>query len=543
VRFVFFNDDFIFILLRSVIPSSAFTHWRNISLYNTTIHPAPLYGRDSFGNLLQQGGDAPTMFAVGSHGIGFRGVVTDYGNSTYLIEYYATRSGQFNVYVTIGCCPPDPAVGYPASVSQAKALMIQGAPFQLTVEPAEFDQSRTIATGDGLVGGMVGEEHSYVIFFRDLYDNPTYTSPSQQVKVWDQNTADQIAPSLLNISISPTNATIVYNITRAAHYWMNVSISLVETTVVMDNNNLQNVSKTVLLPIIGSPFSVFMSPTVAANPNHTVCLGVGLRQANAGQGASFQINLFDNYRNALLVGGNKFFVRLVGDSSFANPKAMAEASPCSDMNGGGSYLCRYTPIYPGPHQLVVRLLLLDPANSNHRGPGGSGLFASYFTSVDGCLAGVSSLANVVRVDSKVSFQWPSGFIVPSSPVANTLQTLPLEGSGQSVRWEGYLLSPRTDAFNLSAVAYGLNVTIFCDDQLVFDSMQGISTLVDMVADASYALLVVASASATPPAAGPITRSVDLQWSTQIIRAYTIPTFFLYPYAEDVAFSPFPVAVH
>ncbi len=383
MHFVFFNDDFIFILLRSVIPSSAFTHWRNISLYNTTIHPAPLcsscstavgdalshavvavkksfvvYGRDSFGNLLQQGGDAPTMFAVGSHGIGFRGVVTDYGNSTYLIEYYATRSGQFNVYVTIGCCPPDPAVGYPASVSQAKALMIQGAPFQLTVEPAEVDQSRTIATGDGLVGGMVGEEHSNVIFFRDLYDNPTYTSPSQQVKVivtfWDQNTADQIAPSLLNISISPTNATIVYNITRAAHYWMNVSISLVETTVVMDNNNLQNVSKTVLLPIIGSPFSVFMSPTVAANPNHTVCLGVGLRQANAGQGASFQINLFDNYRNALLVGGNKFFVRLVGDSSFANPKAMAEASPCSDMNGGGSYLCRYTPIYPGGHHHAMR---------------------------------------------------------------------------------------------------------------------------------------------------------------------------------------------
>ena len=506
-----------------------------------------VYGRDSFGNLLQQGGDAPTMFAVGTHGIAFRGVVTDYGNSTYLIEYYATRSGQFNIYVTIGCCPPDPAVGYPASISQAKALMIQGAPFQLTVEPAKVDQSRTVATGDGLVGGMVGEAHTYVIYFRDLYDNPTSIVPSEQVEVivtfWDQDTADQIAPSLLTISMLPNNATIVYNITRAAHYWMNVSISFMETSLIVSNNNLKNVSTSVVLPIIGSPFSLFMSPTVAVNPNHTVCLGVGLRQASAGQGASFQVNLFDNYRNALLVGGNKFYVRLVGDSSFANPATMAEASPCSDLNTGGSYLCRYTPLYPGHHQLVVRLLLLDAANSNQRGPGGSGLLGSYYTSVDGCLAGTSSLANIVRVDSKVSFQWPSGFVVPSKPTANTLQTLPLEGSGQSVRWEGYLLSPRTDAFNLSAVVVGLNVTIYCDDQLVFDSFQGISTLVNMVADASYALLVVASAAPSASASGPAARSVNLQWSTPIIRPYTIPTFFLYPYAADVAFSPFTVTVH
>ena len=485
------------------------------------------------------------MFAVGSHGIDFRGVVTDYGNSTYLIEYYPTRAGTFNLYVTIGCCPPDPAVGYPASLAQSRGLLIKGSPFQLVVRSAKLDQTRTVATGGGLVGGMVGAFQTFTIFFRDVYDNPTISRPTDAVSITiefrDQQTNDEIEPDRLIISNSANNATVVYNITRAAHYWMHVSVSILDTTVIVSNNNLQNSTTPVLLPILGSPFSVYMSPTVAADPSHTVCRGVGLRQATVGQTASFQVSLFDNYRNALLVGGNKFFIRLVGDSSFANPTSLAEAPHCADIQKG-SYLCSYTPLFAGPHQLVVRLLLLDVSNSNSRGPGGSGLLGSYYSSVDGSLRAASApLANVVRVDPAVSFLWPSGFIIPSSASANSSQVLPLERSGQSVRWEGYLVSPRTDTFNLSAITVGINVTIFCDEVLVFDSFQGKSSLVNMVLNGAYHLLVLASVQASSVSPSPV--SIDLRWSTKIIPSYTIPAFFLYPFAADVAYSPFPVIVN
>ena len=84
-----------------VVPESAFSHWRNASHFNTTIHPAALspihstavgealtaavagirmsfvvYARDEFRNLLEKGGDVPTMVAVGPDGVAFRGEVT-----------------------------------------------------------------------------------------------------------------------------------------------------------------------------------------------------------------------------------------------------------------------------------------------------------------------------------------------------------------------------------------------------------------------------------------------------------------------------------
>jgi len=396
-----------------------------------------VYARDEFGNLLQNGGDVPGMFAVGNHGIDFRGTVTDYGavlpfmllvtyynsfliagNSTYLIEYYPTRSGVFNMYVTIGCCLANPAVGYPASIQLSRSLLVNGSPFQLTVLPTTVDSSRTVATGTGLVGGMVGELQSFAIFFRDIHDNPTTISDLNTsdfdvlLEFRDKTSLDLFKPTILDVRILSDNVTVYYNIVRAAQYWMHVNISQIKTTESMFQNNLRNISQTEIMPIIGSPFSIYMAPTVAANPNHTVCQGVGLRQATQSRSAAFQVILHDNYRNKLTVGGNKLFIRLIGDVS-------SEAPVCIDTQNG-AYRCSYTPTYSGSHHLVIRLLLVDALNSNKRGPGGSGLLAAYFSSVDGALLPppeesvneMSSEANVVRVDPMVSFTWSDGFIVP-----------------------------------------------------------------------------------------------------------------------------------
>ena len=107
-----------------------------------------------------------------------------------------------------------------------------------------------------------------------------------------------------------------------------------------------------------------------------------------------------------------------------------------------------------------------------------------------------------------------------------------------------MVSPRTDLFSLSALAVGINVTIFCDSILVFDSLANVSVPVNMVLDGAYALKVLASTWPVPVDANETASAVkiSLQWSTSIIRKYTIPAYFLYPFAEDVVYSPFPVTV-
>ena len=103
---------------------------------------------------MQTGNDAVSMVAVGTDGVAFRGRITDYGNSTYLVEYVPTNSGKFLMYVSVGCCPPHPNIGLSAEIGMLQELLINdGKPFQLTVQPAAIDPSRSIITGQGSLGG------------------------------------------------------------------------------------------------------------------------------------------------------------------------------------------------------------------------------------------------------------------------------------------------------------------------------------------------------------------------------------------------------
>ena len=183
---------------KQIVPASAFTRWRNVSHFNTTIVPAPLspahstaygaaltrvtagqdasfvvYARDRFGNLMQRGGDVPSAVAFGRDGALFRGEVTDYGNSTYLINYHPTVAGEYLLFVTVGCCPPHPNVGQFAEISMSTELHISGSPFHLVVSPAGVDASRCVAAGRGVLGSTAGVSASYDVMLRDLYNNPT----------------------------------------------------------------------------------------------------------------------------------------------------------------------------------------------------------------------------------------------------------------------------------------------------------------------------------------------------------------------------------
>jgi len=530
------------------VPASAYSHWRNASHFNTTVHPAPLcahcstavgaaltsarvavrqsfwvYARDEFDSLLQEGGDVPTMLAIGRDGVAFRGLVTDYGNSTYLVEYYATQAGDFLMYVSIGCCALHPNVGYPGELQGMAGLLVQGAPFLLHVESAPLDPTRSVAVGEGLLGGRVGEPLEFNVLFRDLHNNPTTAEDaSLSVRFVFVGASDQVLPLALASQYSPSLITTQYTFQRAGSFLMYVALA---------PGHGANASK----PIVASPFQVEMHPGKAFAPL-TVCRGVGLRQARANTSAGFEVQLYDSFNNNLVRGGDRLYARLGGDAAFQAPRR--DVVPrCADTQNGRT-VCTYTAADAGAHRLTLRLL-----NSSVARPGGLGLTASYYSSPTAATAPLASTATptslrVARIDTTVDFSW-TGSMVPLDPLGASGASTTTSGGplGSSVRWEGYLLSPRTDAFTLVVRSLYINASIFLDDELVFDSGgTGVSLPSALRLGAAYRIVVVASSDAAGA------KSAQLRWSSASIQEHTIPQFFLYDSAAEVALSPFPVAV-
>jgi hypothetical protein len=255
------------------------------------------------------------------------------------------------------------------------------------------------------------------------------------------------------------------------------------------------------------------------------------------------VQLFDAYRNNLIVGGGRFYMRLSGDASFLSRREDVVPT-CQDTQNGRA-VCTYEPVYRGQHQVTVMLL-----NHSVTQPGGLGLTGSYYTAADGATDSRHD-ATYVRIDKKVQFSWSSGLIVPSWDLAAG-EAVPLSVAGQSVRWEGYLVAPRSDTFRIVAAAQHLNASVYIDEVLVFDSLAGVTQPVQLVLDAAYAIRVIASSSANTGASGADSADsakdnggakwIDLRWSTATVREYTVPTFFLYDSAAPIVHSPFAVTV-
>lgn len=467
-----------------LVPASAFHHWRNMSHYNTTIHPAELcsrcstavgsaltrsmvaheisfvvYARDSFGNLLQRGGDVPTMVAIGSNGVAFRGDVEDYGNSTYRITYYATQAGQFRVYVTMGCCAPHPNVGLPAELHMFSHLLVEGAPFLLTVDPAPVVPQRSYAIGQGTVGGYAGEMHSFTVQYRDIHNNPTGISVHDHLRMvpWvvklifvDRLTGNEVVPanSVDMDIVAYDNYTIVsYNMTKAGNYDMYVHlVDSSEIVTEIKTRTTENAATivTTSLPsahaILGSPYRVTISPNKAVAEN-IIIRGDNinshiLRNITAGSIASFELQLRDIYFNDLLHGGHKFYMRLLGAASFdsgslthgadtgnnagiasgTNTGSLPVIPACTDLNNG-RVVCTYSPIHGGKHYLYVSLV-----NYSLSHPGGEGLTGIYRT--DSAITGfsdgnASEITSITRIDPSISFSFPTGYVLPGDLSSTT----------------------------------------------------------------------------------------------------------------------------
>lgn len=540
----------------SIVPSSAFTYWRNISFYNTTIAPNELcsrcsttfgealqsaqvgvaksflvYGRDRFGNLLQVGGDQVTMVAIGKDGVAFRGIVTDYGNSTYLVEYYPTQAGVFRMYVSIGCCAPTSSVGYPAEIVKLSPLLVADSPFTLTIVPASIDALRSVAVGNGLVGGIAGELSSFAILYRDLHNNPTTNEYTKDVTVlltmFDMSSESVTVTTTININYYLNNATITYNLTQAGSYRLSVQLKL-------DSNDP--------VDIVGSPYYTRVSPA-AADPRMTICRGIGLRQASTNKTANFEIQLFDSFRNNLEVGGDQLYVRLLGDAALEQP-SIPVVPRCVDTRNG-RYRCEYQPTYKGTHEIIVKLL---PSFTH---PGGNGLRGNYYNSASVGLANGENTLNptlvYTAVDPVLSFDFPDGFIVPSQQIVNrSTGNVPLSAAGQSVRWEGYLVAPRDETYTISTRnVNNIQLTVYIDAVMVYDNSMNYEIInpIILVQSQVYYIRIEAVRPSVINSAELMPISFEVIWSAYTIKPHVIPTYFLYDSAEEVRLSPFPVTVY
>jgi hypothetical protein len=271
--------------------------------------------------------------------------------------------------------------------------------------------------------------------------------------------------------------------------------------------------------------------------------------------------LYDTFSNPLQVGGHKFHIRLIGDASFDGAHAVIPT--CRDSNDG-KYLCSYSALYTGPHELHIRLL-----NYSITQPGGLGMTGRYYIHPNSPRVDeYTSSPLIMRIDSHLSFSWPSGSFIPADyfhqykdgeRVSDSMPLLSAAANnahmaGQYIRWDGYLVPPRSDEFRLKIVGDRINATIYVESVLVFDSHVvsgggdgdgdgiGIGLIeypVSLMDSSAYRVTVEVSIA---PSEQSFPSSMKLLWSTPSNKWSIIPGYFLYDSADAISFSPFPVEV-
>ena len=107
-------------------------------------------------------------------------------------------------------------------------------------------------------------------------------------------------------------------------------------------------------------------------------------------------------------------------------------------------------------------------------------------------------------------------------------------------WEGYLVPPRDDLYEFQLDMKRMRGSIYIDNELVYDSVEGISETVAFISNSAYHIRVEVIVVEATSWQSPV--SVSLEWKTPVFKWARIPAFFLFDSANAVQFSPFPVNV-
>ena len=170
-------------------------------------------------------------------------------------------------------------------------------------------------------------------------------------------------------------------------------------------------------------------------------------------------------------------------------------------------------------------------------PGGLGLHAAYYVGGSGfeVLPGVTTHV-VETIDPKLSFSWPTGYVVPTTDPSEVA----MRKAVQFVRWDGYVLSPRSDLFTFFIEADRIKTAMYIDKTLVWDSELNYQAPITLQVGSTYEVALEARINPLVAEAGAL--DMKVLWETPRAKKSILSGFFLYDSAEDVVFSPFPVSV-
>ena len=118
-------------------------------------------------------------------------------------------------------------------------------------------------------------------------------------------------------------------------------------------NNIETFIAPEIIPVIGSPFSVYMYPDIP-DASQISCRGLGLREAPVNTETIIEVTLFDKFHNRLIRGGYNFFTRLRGARE-SQTRSLNIIPDHSDLQNG-QYLLKYEAPYHGNYALHIQLL-------------------------------------------------------------------------------------------------------------------------------------------------------------------------------------------
>ena len=331
---------------------------------------------------------------------------------------------------------------------------IKGSPFKIDVTAGNVGKSSSTATGSGLSHAVAGETAEFIVQARDANGNPTtkidhyfiaclqLSEVSNRPNGADMSWGNQTKYDVKSISIGDGKHFIQYNATVSGTY----------TIQVMKPEKFGGHE------ILGSPFSVFVSPSHVFFENIEVT-GQGSRKGVAGETALIKIYSRDLFGNYLISGGDKYMVQLLlksrheqewensefdvqdrnDDAKKTNLKRVEKVID----NNNGQYFAYYLPYFSGQYTLKVTL--------ENKG----GLHGSYFDVLDFD----SSRLIFERIDRAIDKSWSSNRVykcninsasdnVNSSPESCEREDLLLPQISFGIEWKGKIKADFSEEYTI-----------------------------------------------------------------------------------------------
>jgi hypothetical protein len=227
--------------------------------------------------------------------------------------YILTQSGVYTIQVTIAAAP------------------VSGSPFDIVVVPAPLEAESCYARGPGLATAVPGASAVFDLQAFDTYGNVADTKGANLGAVLEIATAVTDA-----VFVMPMVAAVryldggqysgQYIVTRSAEYTLSLTFGGVH--------------------VQQSPFHVSVQP-LDVEARNVDLTGLGLRKAQVGEIASFDIATRDRFGNLITRGGTVFNLSLANKQTVLNPSIYDRDD--------GSYQGFYVPRLPDLYNLTILL--------------------------------------------------------------------------------------------------------------------------------------------------------------------------------------------